>query len=352
MISLKIDGTLSYFIFMKKILLVVVILIIALLHYCTPISLHHMHAFYQRLYYVPIIIGAYWFGLKSGIPFSVLAALSYLPHIIFQWSAHPDEAFTQYVEIAMFFMIGSLVGILSDRQRFQYKQIQEANLKISRMDRLSLLGQLAAGLAHEIRNPLGSLVGSVEILEESLGEKHPKIEFVTIMHQELNRLRDKLNEFLKFARPAPPQRIENSINDVVKAGVDLVQREAAKTSSRIETRIDETVPLVSMDAEQVKQILINLLLNSVQAMPDGGTVTVTTGVYDAGVFFSVEDDGNGVSAENREKIFDPFFSTKKDGTGLGLPIVKQLVEAMNGTVTLSDAPAGARFEVRIPNEKK
>jgi len=337
---------------MKKIMLIAGILIIALLHYLSPISLHHMHALYQRLYYVPIIIGAYWFGVKGGLPFAVVAAVSYLPHIIIQWSGEPDEAFTQYVEVAMFFVISSLVGVLSDRQRLQYRQIQEANMKITRMDRLSLLGQLAAGLAHEIRNPLGSLVGSVEILEESLGENHPKIEFVTIMHRELNRLRDKLNEFLKFARPAPPQRIENSINDVVNAGVDLVQREAAKSSSRIETRIDEKVPLISMDAEQVKQILINLLLNAVQAMPDGGTVTVTTGVFDKGVFFSVEDEGAGVPEVNREKIFDPFFSTKKDGTGLGLPIVKQLAEAMNGTITLSPVSAGARFEVRIPDEKK
>jgi len=337
---------------MKKFFLFTAILLIALLHYFTPIHVHQMHALYQRLYYIPIIIAAWLYGLRGGIFFTVFAAVSYLPHIIIQWSAHPGEKFTQYVEIAMFFVISSLVGILSDTQRRQYRQIQEANLTINRMDRLSLLGQLAAGLAHEIRNPLGSLIGSTEILEESLGSDHPKIEFVAIMHKELNRLRDKLNEFLRFARPAPPQQIDNNINDVVNAAVELVRQEAAKSACLISVAGDETMPLIPMDAEQIKQGLINLLLNAIQAMPSGGTVTVTTRYDTKGISFSVEDEGGGIPAENREKVFEPFFSTKKEGTGLGLPIVKQLVEAMDGTITLTATPAGSRFEIRIPDGKK
>ena len=336
--------------YMKKIALIAAIIIISLLHYLSPVKFHHLHAVYQRLYYIPIILAAYWFGLKGGLVFALIAGVFYAPHIFFQWSFHPMETFTQYVEIVMFLVISSLVGILSDVQRLQYRQIRDANLQISRMDRLSLLGQLAAGLAHEIRNPLGSLIGSVEILEDDLGQNYPKIEFVTIMHKELNRLRDKLNEFLQFARPAPPQQIENNLNDVVKAAVDLVQNQATKTSCSIISRTDDSLPLIPVDAEQIKQVLINLFLNAIQAMPDGGTVTVSTSKESKTAVISVEDEGKGIPAEDADKIFNPFFSTKKDGTGLGLAIVKQLLEAMNGAITLAESSSGARFEVRIPYE--
>ncbi len=335
---------------MKKISLIAGILIISLLHYLSPIYYHQAHAVYQRLYYVPIILASYWFGLRTGLLFALLCGMSYAPHIFFQWSPHPQETFTQYVEIAMFFVIASLVGILSDIHRMQYRQIESAKEQIRRMDRLSLLGQLAAGLAHEIRNPLGSLIGSAEILKDSLEPDHPKHEFVEIMRKELNRLRDKLNEFLRFARPAPPQIVPNNINDVVWAAVKLVEKEASKSSITIATQFDDSSAITPMDAEQLKQVVLNLLLNAIHAMPEGGKITISTWKNSNAFGFSVEDEGTGIPDDQKERIFEPFFTTKKDGTGLGLAIVKQLIEAMKGTIDVTSSAKGSRFEVSIPHE--
>ena len=148
----------------KRIGLLLGIVGVSLLHYLTPV-LHHAawHALFQRLYYVPIILGAYWFGFRWGLFLSLLCGLVYAPHIFFQWSTNPMAADSKYVEIVMFVVIASLVGTLSDIQKLQQRQLLETTKQLHRADRLSLLGQLAAGLAHEIRNPLGSLIGSDEI---------------------------------------------------------------------------------------------------------------------------------------------------------------------------------------------
>lgn len=336
---------------MKKGIIYLLIIIISLLHYLSPVELHKLHAIYQRLYYIPIILAAYWFGLRGGLFAAVITGLAYVPHIFFQWAFNPKETFTQYVEIVMFFVTGSLVGILSNVQKLQNKQIEEAQVQIRKMDRLSLLGQLAAGLAHEIRNPLGSLIGSTEILSDSLGKKHPKIEFVDILYKELNRLRSKLNEFLIFAKPAPPQKIKNNLNDIVIEAVSLIRKQAAKNSVIFKTRLDSNIPIVAMDAEQLKQVMLNLLLNAVQAMPGGGTITISTWFEKKSLLsFSVHDEGPGIPEKNRAEIFNPFFTTKSEGTGLGLAIVNQLIQSMNCTIEEIPARKGARFEVRIPYE--
>lgn len=283
---------------------------------------------------------------------AIVSAILYLPHIFLHWSHMPGEIFTQNVEIVMFFIIASLVGLLSDIQKRQQKQIGEAHSSMRRMERMSLLGQLAAGLAHEIRNPLGSLIGSVEILAESLGKDHPKFEFIEILQKEHRRLRDKLNEFLTFAKPASPCILPNSINDIVQATVQLVEKQAAKSGCTIILDPGTSLDDVPVDADQLKQILLNLLLNACQEMSEGGTITVTTKSGRESFCISVSDQGKGIDTNNIDKIFEPFYTTKKDGTGLGLAIVKQLVESMNGTITVQSGSSGSQFTIRIPYEDK
>lgn len=334
----------------KKVGLLLGIVGVSLLHYLTPVP-HHApwHALFQRLYYVPIILGAYWFGFRWGLLLSLLSGLVYAPHVFFQWSAIPMAADSKYVEIIMFVIIASLVGTLSDFQKLQQKKLLETTRQLHRMDRLSLLGQLAAGLAHEIRNPLGSLIGSDEILAEHIDSKHPAYEFIGILRKEHRRLRDKLNEFLSFAKPSEPQLIPNQVNDVVRSTLSLVAKEAADRHCSVLPVLDEHLPFVPMDAAHLQQVLLNLLLNGIQAMPEGGTLTVETRQEKHGVALTVHDEGSGIPAEAMERIFDPFYSTGNDGTGLGLAIVKQLTESMNGTVTVASGDGGTSFTIRIPD---
>ena len=333
----------------KKVGLLLGIVAVSLLHYLTPV-LHNAawHALFQRLFYVPIILGAYWFGFRWGLILSLLSGLVYAPHVFFQWSAIPMAADSKYVEIIMFVIIASLVGTLSDVQKLQQRKLLEATGQLHRMDRLSLLGQLAAGLAHEIRNPLGSLIGSDEILAESIGKDHPKYEFIEILQKEHRRLRDKLNEFLNFAKPSPPQLLPNQLNDVVRSTVSLIAKQAADSNCPIILNLDEQLPMVPMDAAHMQQILLNLLLNGVQSMPEGGTLTVATKQENNSIEVSVRDEGTGIDKDTINRIFDPFYSTKSEGTGLGLSIVKQLTEAMNGTIAVESDDRGTGFTLRIP----
>lgn len=331
-------------------LLFITITVISLLHYLSPTSYHHLHAIFQRLYYIPIILSAYWFGAKYGFATAILTGFLYTPHIFFQWSFDPMESFTQYVEIGMFIIIGTLVGLLSDIQKRQHQEIHNANVKIHRMDRLSLLGQLAAGLAHEIRNPLGSLIGSTDILKGNFDKSSSKYEFVEIIDKELHRLRDKLNEFLNFARTSPPQKIPNNLNDVINAAISLTQKSASKNSVSITTELNQNMPMVAIDGEQIKQIIINLILNGMQAIDQTGEVRITSGFEDRLVMFSVIDNGEGFKDGDEEEIFKPFYTTKEEGTGLGLAIVKELILSMGGTISASSKNGTTCFNVRIPYE--
>lgn len=335
----------------KHVFICGLILIISLLHYLSPTTHHHLHAIYQRLYYVPVILSAYWFGAKMGFVIAIITAVLYAPHIIFQWSFDPMESFTQYVEIGMFFIIGTLVGILSDIQKKQHRQINEANIKIHRMDRLSLLGQLAAGLAHEIRNPLGSLIGSSEILKKDFDKSNSKYEFIEIIDKELHRLRDKLNEFLKFAKTTPPQKIPNNLNDVIKAAISLTEKSASKSQVSFNLNLNTNMPLVLIDGEQIKQVIINLILNAIQAMPEGGEIKITSDFNKNDISFSIVDNGPGFSTDDSEEIFKPFYTTKNEGTGLGLAVVKELILSMGGTISADSRNDGACFNVRITNEQ-
>lgn len=337
---------------MKKNIIFISILVISALHYFTPVTYPQLHAVYQRLYYVPIIFSASWFGFKLGLFAAVLSSTAYIPHIVLHWAHLPLEMFTQYVEIVMFLIIGSLVGLFSDNQRKQQKQIENAHIQIRRMDRMSLLGQLAAGLAHEIRNPLGSLIGSDEILAESLGKEHPKYEFIEILQKEHRRLRDKLNHFLTFARPTPACIILNNINDVVRATIQLFEKQAAKSGCTISFEPNNSLQEIPLDADQMKQALLNLLLNACQEMSEGGNIAVSTWPDYPWICISVQDQGKGIDPKNIDQIFEPFFTTKPDGTGLGLAIVKQLAETMNGSVGVHSNETGSKFTIRIPYEQK
>ncbi len=327
------------------------IIFISSLHIFTPThlhSLHYAHAIFQKLYYIPIILAAYYFSLKLAILYAVLCGLIYAPHIFFQWAFDTSHNFRQYVEISMFIVIASVLGVLFEIRRKQQKQIMHQQKQIAKEKQLGLLGTLAAGLAHEIRNPLGGLLGSAEILRESLGEKHPKIEFIHIIESELKRVNNKLNEFMDFARPKQLELIPNSINDIIDEVNKLLQTEFLKSEVKVKTDFATKMPLIKMDAEQIKQVILNIVLNSLKALPKGGILDIKTEYNNREIVASFVDDGPGILLEEIETIFEPFFTKKEKGTGLGLAISKQLVEAHHGTLNAVYQKKGAYFELRLP----
>jgi signal transduction histidine kinase len=191
------------------VLLVAAIATVALLHYSTPITYIWAHPLLERAYYIPILLAALWFGWRGGLAAATLAGVSYIPHIIMAWKFDPEYRDAQYIEIGMFFAIATLTGILADHERAQrckieetasrlsevYTQLQNSFEQLRRADRLSALGELSAGLAHEIRNPLGSIEGAVQILGRRELPEETRQEFTGLASRKLCGSRDCLRIF-------------------------------------------------------------------------------------------------------------------------------------------------------------
>lgn len=236
------------------------------------------------------------------------------------------------------------IGVVVDTSR-QHFQLQERA-------RLAALGQMAAGLAHEIKNPLGAIKGAAQLLQGSATDTQQR-EFVDIIVEETERLNRVVGSVLDYARPAEARLAIVDVNHVVDRTVQLLASDHATTSIR--TVFGTQLGRVRADAEKLRQVLINLIRNAVQAMNGGGEVTVATTARAASplsaglVEISVSDHGPGVSAQAADHLFVPFFTTKRDGTGLGLAISQRVVREMGGQIEFSSEPGrGATFRVLLP----
>lgn len=342
---------------------------ISALHYLTTLQMQHAHDIYRRLYYVPIVLGGLWFTLRGGLATAIAASLLFLPHVVFQWGHHPASQPEQYLEIILYNIIGGLTGFLSGREREQkhahqqaaqrleesYRtlstqadQIIEIEEQLRRADRLSTLGELSAGLAHEIRNPLGSIRGTAEILKDGVAPDDPRFEFAEILVKEVDRLNRVLEDFLRFARQAPMERGRFDFNAIVGEVLDLTRRQAERSHVKVIVRQVE-LPQLDGDGGQIRQALLNLVLNALQAMPTGGQLTVSTSRTGDQAEVVIADTGPGIPAGEEVRIFKTFVTTRPDGTGLGLPISQRIIASHGGQITVASLPgAGATFTVALP----
>ena len=216
------------------------------------------------------------------------------------------------------------------------------------------IATLAGGLAHEVRNPLSTIQMNLELLAEdlegatdpNLGRMRRKLE---TMRRECTHLEGILNAFLQFARAGEMQRAETSLNRIVTEFLDFYRPEAQASGIDLSPHLAPDLPPVSVDETLIRQVLANLVRNSQQAMPDGGQIDIqTSGVGDR-VTLSVIDTGKGMDERARKKAFEPFFSTKSGGSGLGLPTVRKIIEAHGGTIACESEPGrGIKFTIELP----
>ena len=337
-------------------------LLISLLHHATPPLREHWHNVFQVLYYVPTVLGALAFGWRGGLGAGLLAGISHLPDIVLTSRRSPDYAIEQAIEMSLLCMVGVLTGILSDRDREQrrelerttgrlsevYQELQQNFEQMKRAERLFAVGQLAAGLAHELRNPLGSVAGAAGILQRNAHLEPRHQECLDIIQKESQRLNRLLTEFLDFARPRPPKYQSVDVDALVSSVLQLVAH-GAGSEIRLRKNVATDLPEVEGDPELLKQMLLNLVMNAVQATKDGGEVVVSASLERQDVLLSVRDRGCGIAQESRDKIFDPFFTTKEAGTGLGLPVAHQIVEQHGGILTAeANADSGMTFSALLP----
>lgn len=342
------------------------ILFVTALHLITPLERLTLHEIYQRLYYIPIIAAAILFGLRGGFGAALFASLAYIPHIWLHWQHRNfDYSLNQYAEIVLFNVIGIVTGVLSDRGRRArersertaeelqkaYAELRRTFEQLLQAERLTSLGELSAAVVHEVRNPLGSIKGAVEIMEDALPKDSPRREFAGIAKREVDRLDRLVGEFLSFARPPKPAVAPADVNEIVRSVATLIEQRAASQNVRVEFHPASRLPLLLIDAEQIKQVLLNLIINGLQAMPDGGRMALRTFDRDGdGVAIEVGDTGGGVDPALMSRIFDPFFTTKEKGIGLGLSIAYKIAAQHGGSLTIRNENDGATFQLLLPSK--
>jgi signal transduction histidine kinase len=341
------------------------ILLISILHYETSTQFRYLHEIYQRSYYIPILLAAYWYGPLLGVLSAAFTSILYIYHIQRDWTHIPDYSFNQYAEIFLYHILALVIGILSlkdkrHRQKLErtsqelseaYQKLRKTFDQLKQSDRMAALGQLSAGIAHEIRNPLGSIKGSVEILEGEFDSNHPKKEFIKIIKEETARLNSIVGEFLKFARPPKPAVEPTSVNELINSTLLLFEKHATHAKVAIHKFLDDSLPHVTLDPDQIRQVLLNVLLNSVEAMPDGGHLELLSAKDQEGRngVIEVSDTGEEIEEASLDRVFNPFFTTKPHGTGLGLSICHQLVELHGGEIALSkNQDGGVTVRIKLP----
>jgi len=338
------------------------IVLVAVLHYVTPVDSIVLHQIYQRIYYIPIILAAFWYGLRGGIGAAAFAAISYLPHILLHWQHQNYEyALNQYAEIALFFVIGAVTGWLGDQKRREHERAERINAELQtayadlrqtvgqllRAERLSSVAEIASGVVHEVRNPLGAIKGAIEILEDEIPEDSPRREFARIAKVEVGRIDKLVGEFLRFARPPKLSTAPSNVNELVESVISLVDQRAAAGGVAIKRELSSELPPIEIDTEQIVQVLLNLAINALDAMPNGGTVVFRTYKSEGAVAIEVDDTGDGIAADDLDRIFDPFFTTKEKGSGLGLSVAHRIVAQHRGELTAANAERGARFKLTL-----
>jgi C4-dicarboxylate-specific signal transduction histidine kinase len=325
---------------------------------------------------LPVVTAAIYFGPVGSLLWTALASLAYCSflspdlHPALQEYELTTEGISEVaIRILFFFIAAILVNrfVVENRrqvQRYQAlsetleatnRQLRQAEAEARRAERLAALGQLSAGLAHEIRNPLGVIKGSAEMLTQKVAQTNPLAsELAGFISTEVNRLNSLVARFLDFARPSRLELQPLQVSAVVDRALETVQTQIPNTQVKVERHYAGGLPDVRADAQLCEQVFVNLILNAFQAM-DGqpGKLCISITNDDSGgkpgVAVQFEDTGPGVPPDLREQIFNPFFTSKKEGVGLGLAIVAKIVDDHRGWIRLeSDSSRGAKFRVFLP----
>lgn len=318
---------------------------------------------YYPIMLLPVVSTATSLGVVATVVVSVAAAAASMSFLfLIDWKQfYMDEENWHVLAIRCLLMaatavlvntLGKAVRTESARYKATAEQLSIANENLlaaeaakRRAERLAALGQLTAGLAHELRNPLASIKGSADLLARSSGAKDPMAkELGDIISSEVDRTNLLVTRFLAFARPLEPQRETAEITEVI-------DRAAKHANVQIEREYSSNIPKLSIDPALIEQVFINLLSNAAQASEDGQPISVTTRLDGRTVVVDVADHGCGIPADKIETIFNPFFTTKQSGVGLGLAIVSKIVVGHGGRMTVDSEPGkGSTFHVRLPIE--
>jgi signal transduction histidine kinase len=364
-------------------IIALMVFLVSLLHYTTPTMKWQYHLIFMQSYFIPILLGAFQFGIKGGLGTALAISMIYFPHVMLQWGGLIEGNLMRFLQIVLFNVIGYLTGLkaqkeLQEKERYQeaaekledsIKKLQEQSEKLKELeeqlnqaDRLAIVGELTASLAHEVRNPLGSIRGVVDILRDELPEEKKTSEFLAILEQETGRLNSVVENYLSFAKKQHFQIQKYDINDLIANVELLLSGRVKKSKIKITTTLPDSPVILDGDPQKLQQVIANLVLNATQAMPNGGDLTIEV-VLNQGinqlkekwningevVCIKISDTGVGIEKQELDKIFKPFYTTREKGAGLGLAIVKRIIEQHKWNIFVESVlQKGSTFYMFIP----
>jgi two-component system, NtrC family, sensor histidine kinase HydH len=331
---------------------------------------------YYPIYFLPVVSAAIYFSTFAALAWTTVASLAYLSLLIpalQEVDVTPEGKGILAIRVLFFYVAAILVNRfavenrqqvrrlqdLSDKLEETNRQLRRAEAEARRAERLAALGQLSAGLAHEIRNPLGVIKGSADMLSRKVAASEPLVaELAGYISSEVNRLNALVVRFLDFARPSKLELRPERISEIVDRALEAATASFPNAGVNIERHYAPNLPEIPADPQLCEQVFVNLITNALQAMQaqaESSEKTLRIAMDkevsngEPGVAVFIEDTGPGVPPELREQIFNPFFTSKKDGVGLGLSIVAKIVDDHRGTIRLEEnTPRGARFRVFFP----
>jgi signal transduction histidine kinase len=311
-------------------------------NYALPSGRLNYELFYQALYFLPLILSAFWFGLRGAILTSAGVSLLYFPLLLRERKQLTPSELEALLEIVGYCAVAAVLGMLRDRERAQQKRIRDS-------ERLAAMGRALSSLAHDMKTPLVAIGGFARLILNKLADDDPDRQKLTIVVQETERLEHMVRDMLDFSGNIRLAVAAENICLIVKESLAVVGECAAGSRVRLENAMPESMPLLECDGMRIRQLLINLLTNAVDSSPEGAVVLVRGHCDQADLIVDVIDGGSGIPRDQRHQVFDPFFSTKARGTGLGLPIVKKIIDAHQGDLLIIDNPdRGMTFRVILP----
>ena len=296
----------------------------------------------QALFFLPLLLSAFWYGFRGSILASACIVILHLAFLIGRRQELMPNDIERLLEVAIYMMVTVALGFMRDRELERLRRLRET-------ERLVAMGRTVSSLAHDMKTPLVAIGGFARQVWKKLPEVDPDRERLSLVIRETQRLEHMVQDMLDFSGNLRLTRMEESVPRIAEESLAVVKEIAREKNVQLQSRIDGQIPALTCDGMRIKQMLINLLTNAIDSSPEGGLVTVQARFHGDSLALEVVDCGSGIPRQQRHLVFDPFFTTKAHGTGLGLPIVKKIVEAHRGGLEILDNPdRGLTFRVLLP----
>jgi len=344
-------------------LIAILVLVISSLHYLTEIQMIYRHIFFRELYFLPLILAGFWFGLRGGLVTSLSITALYLPFTLMHWQGFSPEDFDRIMEVLLFNIVAPGLGFLSDRRRAEEKARTEAERmareQAESADRLK--SDFLSIMSHELRTPLVSIIGFNDLLLDGVAGKlsEEQVDALKKIDNNSKRLLELITAILDFSRleAKSVEAKEIEVSDLIEEIKTETQSLTSESGINFIWKVDPDLPHIQTDPAKLKVVLKNLINNAVK-FTEKGSVTMDVNKSGRGIEISVSDTGIGIAQENLPVIFEPFrqienpLTRRHGGVGMGLYIVKKLVEILGGTIKVeSEVGHGSTFRVWMPTQE-